>query len=767
MVEQYDENLLLGYVEGELGEADRSTVEAWAEADPRLRQLLRNMASDRRAMRRIEAPTPPAWLMDEVDRRLERSMLLDEAPIETPIGREPPRRVAGRIGMGVAVAAMVVLSAGVIVVSLWNLGGDRIAVDEDGEARGSGAVAMNDPAPETDATELEDGGKLAEREAPDGRLTDDEPSSGDAFGAGGGGGGVAGGGAADADILREGAEADGPVTAESAPRDRAMDDWTVAEGPASSKDATAAGNGLRGMADRMADDVEAAAGEVEAGLPPAAATEAPAGIARDGSEPALARADRRNAGDDRIGLEASDGRVVLRVQTRDLAWTVDQLESATGRLASARLRPVAQSGQAIASLDQARSASEFGRGRAAARSAKAAYDAEAARDGDGDGDGGEANHRQAAQAPPRIEAAQPSPAAGFEAAEVAEGAAAENARRDKGGVAALDQEAANGARPSTMGAEEVEEIEEAGEAAALVYELRVPADQLDAIVNLLNSAAASDVAAASAAELNDMARNAEPEASKPTQRAMLTRVQQPSPAVKKAQASLVHRHDSRWTYRPRYGEHPAMTPAEARQALRRQRAAREPAPREQPADRADPRGGRAERDGVGAAAASAPDKLAEDVADRPDDYADESVALEAQHDDAEAGGDRGIGREGGNEAEAEAVDTLVVPVFIETYRRLPRVVRGDAPSRPETGAGAGAEPGGKAGAGAGAKAKAEGGIGVGSEAPAEASHEAEAAANAEAEVNAEAEGGAEARSSIGELDDDGGGAAGAEPGAGN
>lgn len=122
-VEQYDENLLLGYVEGELTAEDAARVEAWAADDARLAGLLASMRADRAALSNLPDPPTPEWLMDEVDRQLERAMLVDVGPrqfAETAIAQ---RHIMRRIVLGTAVAAMLMVVVGVVISSLTGVGG--------------------------------------------------------------------------------------------------------------------------------------------------------------------------------------------------------------------------------------------------------------------------------------------------------------------------------------------------------------------------------------------------------------------------------------------------------------------------------------------------------------------------------------------------------------------------------------------------------------------------------------------------------------------
>ncbi|QNN24295.1 hypothetical protein HED60_19125 [Planctomycetales bacterium ZRK34] len=117
-VEQYDENLLLGYVEGELTADETARVEAWAAEDTRLAGLLASMQADRKALAAMPDPPTPEWLMDEVDRQLERAMLVDMGPQQFADTSIAQRHIMRRIVLGTAVAAMLMVVAGVVISSL-------------------------------------------------------------------------------------------------------------------------------------------------------------------------------------------------------------------------------------------------------------------------------------------------------------------------------------------------------------------------------------------------------------------------------------------------------------------------------------------------------------------------------------------------------------------------------------------------------------------------------------------------------------------------
>lgn len=127
MPNEYDELLLLGYVEGDLTDAQRARVEQWISQDPRLGSLLAKLAADRDAVRAVPEPDTPAGLMDDVDRVLERSMLLQSAPAEQQ-ERVDEKRFAMRRTIAIVVAAaMLLVVTAVVIQSIVGLGADPVA----------------------------------------------------------------------------------------------------------------------------------------------------------------------------------------------------------------------------------------------------------------------------------------------------------------------------------------------------------------------------------------------------------------------------------------------------------------------------------------------------------------------------------------------------------------------------------------------------------------------------------------------------------------
>jgi hypothetical protein len=122
MAEKYDEELLLGYVEGDLDARSRAQVEAWIQQDPRLGRLLAAMREDRNQLRAMPDPATPDWLMNEVDQQLERAMLVDEPQARTSAETLRKRHVLRRILVVASIAAMVAVVGGVVIYSLQPTG---------------------------------------------------------------------------------------------------------------------------------------------------------------------------------------------------------------------------------------------------------------------------------------------------------------------------------------------------------------------------------------------------------------------------------------------------------------------------------------------------------------------------------------------------------------------------------------------------------------------------------------------------------------------
>lgn len=143
----YDENLLLGYVENDLSDDDRATVEKWMRQDARLASLLKAMADDRNALRDMPEPAAPPWLMDDVDRGLERTMLIDASATDIDTSNIEQQYNARRIFVGLAAAASILIAAGVVIWSVIGPNNERVAFQPHRDE-----VAMDEGSADTDDT---------------------------------------------------------------------------------------------------------------------------------------------------------------------------------------------------------------------------------------------------------------------------------------------------------------------------------------------------------------------------------------------------------------------------------------------------------------------------------------------------------------------------------------------------------------------------------------------------------------------------------------
>ncbi|MCC6681540.1 MAG: hypothetical protein IT445_11620 [Phycisphaeraceae bacterium] len=129
MTQRYDQDAILGYVEGELSQQQRQAFELLLAADPALRQLVNDLLADREALRQLSLrDSAPIGLVDAAIGHLERRMLLggDElADMQPrlagtiPISTTPHARLSRtRLLVGLAVAAILLISGGIILQTL-------------------------------------------------------------------------------------------------------------------------------------------------------------------------------------------------------------------------------------------------------------------------------------------------------------------------------------------------------------------------------------------------------------------------------------------------------------------------------------------------------------------------------------------------------------------------------------------------------------------------------------------------------------------------
>jgi hypothetical protein len=123
MADRYDEEMFLGYVEGDLPEAQREQFEALMEEDPRLRNLVAQIIHDRNALRAMPQVDPPASLRERPVEQLERGMLLGPVePKRVSASQHRGRMFLPRLVTYGGLAAMLVLCVGLVISMLMNPG---------------------------------------------------------------------------------------------------------------------------------------------------------------------------------------------------------------------------------------------------------------------------------------------------------------------------------------------------------------------------------------------------------------------------------------------------------------------------------------------------------------------------------------------------------------------------------------------------------------------------------------------------------------------
>ena len=177
MADRYDQDMMLGYLEGDLSPARRALFERQLRDDPRLAALVEQMQQDRQLLRELEPQPAPDDLMDAANERIARQMLL-EPPPSGRVGPGPFR--LGRVMRWSALAALVVLSAGVVWLTIrdndlwWPRDGERYAFDQadkssalEGLKAEEGAAHARQRVAGADATERKD---VAQPSAPSSEL---------------------------------------------------------------------------------------------------------------------------------------------------------------------------------------------------------------------------------------------------------------------------------------------------------------------------------------------------------------------------------------------------------------------------------------------------------------------------------------------------------------------------------------------------------------------------------------------------------------------
>ncbi len=120
MTERYDQETILGYVEGELTDDQRARFEAILADDHELRQLVSQMKLDRQALRGLGTQSAPVGLIDQVIQVHERAALLGDptAPEPLPLSMPVSRWKLGRVLAYSGIAAVLLLSFGLVLQTL-------------------------------------------------------------------------------------------------------------------------------------------------------------------------------------------------------------------------------------------------------------------------------------------------------------------------------------------------------------------------------------------------------------------------------------------------------------------------------------------------------------------------------------------------------------------------------------------------------------------------------------------------------------------------
>lgn len=164
MNERYDEEKFLGYLEGDLSREEMIEFEKQAADDPRLRNLIAQLVLDRHRLRNLPDEAPPADLMDRVNQRLERNMLLGVAPSDPGFIASEQRFRINRLAGYIGVAALLAIGTLLILRTLSNDGLDRLA-----ESPGPIASNVKRPSDAAARRQMQPAAKEAQEEVPAGK----------------------------------------------------------------------------------------------------------------------------------------------------------------------------------------------------------------------------------------------------------------------------------------------------------------------------------------------------------------------------------------------------------------------------------------------------------------------------------------------------------------------------------------------------------------------------------------------------------------------
>jgi hypothetical protein len=156
MAQRFDESDLLAWIEGEMPAAEAALLEARLSAQPALLAQLVAMRDDRRILRAVgemddaaRAAAPPVDLFAELEPRLARPMLMDEAPGRYRRSHRPARR--RRLRRYAAAAGLLIAASGATWLAVQSMtpppaeGGAIAAAAGEGAEAGRPIVAADQP----------------------------------------------------------------------------------------------------------------------------------------------------------------------------------------------------------------------------------------------------------------------------------------------------------------------------------------------------------------------------------------------------------------------------------------------------------------------------------------------------------------------------------------------------------------------------------------------------------------------------------------------
>ena len=114
MPEPYDQEMLLGYVEGDLPSDQRARVEQQLREDARLRRLVDQLRQDRSMLRQLPRAKVPFDLIEQVNQRLERESLLGSPEVVDSFA--PSRWSIGRLFKYSGIAALITVGLCVALI---------------------------------------------------------------------------------------------------------------------------------------------------------------------------------------------------------------------------------------------------------------------------------------------------------------------------------------------------------------------------------------------------------------------------------------------------------------------------------------------------------------------------------------------------------------------------------------------------------------------------------------------------------------------------